>query len=314
MKDVAKSTNELKLIFKGSAKELASAIVTVKGLGLELSDVEATADHLLDIETSVTKQVQAQILTGKRINLDKARQLAFNNDLVGVTGELVKQGITYKDLTEGNRIGNKLLAESLGMSLETLSKMVLEQEKFKELGFSKLRVNGDIYDLQDENIKRNPLALAPILAHYNYWHDQAIKFQAASRQARSEQSTYDEKYPGENQRTMSSNISKIRLNSIACHEQSLIAKTNAAFYLGILRNPGFSKEVSKIMEFGTTLDIGGDSERSRIILGERALASQFLPSEDYFIKLYHSDKSEETLTRREVLRLSEAKLSEKLFA
>lgn len=134
MKDVAKSTNTLKLIFKGSAKELASAIVTVKGLGLELSDVEATADHLLDIETSVTKQVQAQILTGKRINLDKARQLAFNNDLVGVTGELVKQGITYKDLTEGNRIGNKLLAESLGMSLETLSKMVLEQEKFKELG------------------------------------------------------------------------------------------------------------------------------------------------------------------------------------
>jgi hypothetical protein len=172
----------------------------------------------------------------------------------------------------------------------------------------------ELDDIQDENIKRNPLALAPILAHYNYWHDQAIKFQAASRQARSEQSTYAQKYPGENQRTMSSNISKIRLNSIACHEQSLIAKTNAAFYLGILRNPGFSKEVSKIMEFGTTLDIGGDSERSRIILGERALASQFLPSEDYFIKLYHSDKSEETLTRREVLRLSEAKLSEKLFA
>jgi hypothetical protein len=134
MKDVAKSSNVLKLIFKGSAKELASAVVTVKGLGLELSDVEATADHLLDIETSVTKQVQAQILTGKRINLDKARQLAFNNDLVGVAGELVKQGITYKELTEGNRIGNKLLAESMGMSLETLSKMVLEQEKFRELG------------------------------------------------------------------------------------------------------------------------------------------------------------------------------------
>lgn len=134
MKDVAKSSEEVKLIFKGSAKELASAIVTVKGLGLELSDVQQTADHLLDIESSVTKQVQAQIVTGKQINLDKARQLAFNNDLVGVAGELVKQGVTYKELTEGNRIGNKLLADSLGMPLETLSKMVLEQEKFKELG------------------------------------------------------------------------------------------------------------------------------------------------------------------------------------
>ena len=68
------------------------------------------------------------------------------------------------------------------------------------------------------------------------------------------------------------------------------------------------------MEFGTTLDIGGDSERSRIILGERALASQFFPSEDYLIKLYHSDSTEETLTRRQVWRLSEAKLSQKLFA
>jgi hypothetical protein len=134
MKDVAKSSEEVKLIFKGSAKELASAIVTVKGLGLELSNVQQTADHLLDIESSVTKQVQAQIVTGKQINLDKARQLAFDNDLVGVAGELVNQGVTYKELTEGNRIGNKLLADSLGMSLDTLSKMVLEQEKFKELG------------------------------------------------------------------------------------------------------------------------------------------------------------------------------------
>ena len=172
----------------------------------------------------------------------------------------------------------------------------------------------ELDDIQDENIKRNPLALAPILAHYNYWHDQAIKFQAASKEARAEQSEYAREFPGEDQRTIGSNISKIRLNSIACHEQSLIAKTNAAFYLGILRNPGFSKEVSSIMEFGTTLDIGGDSERSRIILGERALASQFFPSEDYLIKLYHSDSTEETLTRRQVWRLSEAKLSEKLFA
>ena len=134
MKDVANSSDELKVIFNASAKELANGIIAVKGLGLELKDVQGVADGLLDIESSITNQVQAQILTGKKINLDKARQLAFENDLVGVAGELVKQGITSKDLTEGNRVGNIKLAESMGMSLEQLSKMVLEQEKFKELG------------------------------------------------------------------------------------------------------------------------------------------------------------------------------------
>lgn len=134
MKDVANSSDELKVIFNASAKELANGIIAVKGLGLELKDVQGVADGLLDIESSITNQVQAQILTGKKINLDKARQLAFENDLVGVAGELVKQGITSKDLTEGNRVGNIKLAESMGMSLDQLSKMVLEQEKFKELG------------------------------------------------------------------------------------------------------------------------------------------------------------------------------------
>ncbi|MCX6990083.1 MAG: hypothetical protein NTX49_03310 [Chlamydiae bacterium] len=169
-------------------------------------------------------------------------------------------------------------------------------------------------DIQDEKVKKDPLLLAPVLAHYNYWHDQAIKFQAASREARTEQREYSGKFPREDPDTKAINISRIRLKSIANHEQSLHAKTNAAFYLGILRNPGFSKEVSKIMQFGTTLDIGGNSERSRIILGERALYSQFSPSEDYFLKMDHSDSSTELLTRRQVLQLSEARLSAKLFA
>jgi hypothetical protein len=134
MKDVANSSETIKLQFHGSAKELANGIVAVKGFGLSLDQLQATGDELLDIESSISNQVQAQILTGKKINLDKARQLAFDNDLVGVAGELVKQGITSKDLTEGNRVGNMKLAASMGMSLDQLSKMVLEQEKFKRLG------------------------------------------------------------------------------------------------------------------------------------------------------------------------------------
>lgn len=134
MKDVANSSETIKLQFHGSARELANGIVAVKGFGLSLEQVQETGDALLDIESSISNQVQAQILTGKKINMDKARQLAFENDLVGVAAELVKQGITSKELTEGNRIGNKKLAESLGMNLDQLSKMVLEQEKYKKLG------------------------------------------------------------------------------------------------------------------------------------------------------------------------------------
>ena len=171
----------------------------------------------------------------------------------------------------------------------------------------------NLAEIQDEKAQNTPLILAPVLAHYNYWHDQAIKFQAAGKKARIEQAQYSRRFPGEDQETMATNISKIRVNSIAYDEQSLIAKTNAAFYLGILRNPGFSKEASEFMHLGTTLDIGGDIEKSRIILGERAVASRFSPNKDYLIEIHHNNRSTETLTRSQVKKLTEAQLSAKLF-
>ena len=44
-------------------------------------------DNLLKFEDSITKQFEAQVLTGRQINTEKARQLALDN-IAGLTREL----------------------------------------------------------------------------------------------------------------------------------------------------------------------------------------------------------------------------------
>ena len=49
------------------------------------------AEGLLDFESSITKELELSALLGKNINLNKARELAFNNDIEGATKEVLRQ-------------------------------------------------------------------------------------------------------------------------------------------------------------------------------------------------------------------------------
>ena len=70
---------------------IADAVATAKSLGMELDKVDAIAGSLLDFESSIENELQAELLLGKDINLEKARQAALNNDLATVAKEISNQ-------------------------------------------------------------------------------------------------------------------------------------------------------------------------------------------------------------------------------
>jgi plasmid maintenance system antidote protein VapI len=135
-KDVANASASVKISTAGTGKNLAQAAIEAKKLGLSLGQVDKIADSLLNFESSIAAEMEAELLTGQELNLEDARRLALNNDLAGLSQELTKQNITQEKFGEMNRIQQEAIAKSLGMSREEMSEMLLEQKALSAFGAS----------------------------------------------------------------------------------------------------------------------------------------------------------------------------------
>jgi hypothetical protein len=124
MDGVAKTSNIIKINFKGSAEELTKAFVSSKKLGLELQKVDDIAGSLLNFEDSIAAEMEAELLTGKQLNLEKAREAALMNDQTALMEEISKQGIDQLFSNAKTRIEQEAIAKTLGMSRESMADML----------------------------------------------------------------------------------------------------------------------------------------------------------------------------------------------
>ena len=128
LEDIAKLSYEIKGAFGLSTVELAQAVYEAKRLGFEMTDLNSVAGGLLDFESSISKELEAELILGRDINLEKARTAALNNDLVGVGRELRAQNIDIVELQKENRIAAESAAAAMGMTVEQAIKA---QEEFE---------------------------------------------------------------------------------------------------------------------------------------------------------------------------------------
>ena len=111
-----------------SGERLGEAATAARALGLELSAVDEIANSLLNFESSIENELQAQLLTGKQLNLTRARELALNNDLAGLSGEIKDNIVTGTEFAGMNRIAQEGLASAIGVSRDQLARMVIQQD------------------------------------------------------------------------------------------------------------------------------------------------------------------------------------------
>lgn len=107
---------------------LAKAVSVAKSLGAEFKTIADAAGQLLDFESSIEKELQAELLIGRDLNLERARLLALNGDIEGVTRELVAQAGSLEELQSMNVIQQNALAGALGISSDQLSDILLNQK------------------------------------------------------------------------------------------------------------------------------------------------------------------------------------------
>lgn len=124
MMGVSKLSNEMKLNFGGSAEGLTKAFVKAKSLGFELEKVKGISQSLLNIEDSIAAEMEAELLTGKDLNLEKAREYALNHNVEGLMGEIAKNYGSIADFQKMNVIQQEAAAKAIGMSSDELANVL----------------------------------------------------------------------------------------------------------------------------------------------------------------------------------------------
>lgn len=150
--EVGKISAATTLSLGKNPKELAKAVATAKALGMEMSQLENIAGGLLDFESSIESELSAELLTGKDLNLEKARQLALNNDIAGMAQEINNQIGTSADYTKMNRIQQEALAKSVGMNREELAQTLYTQEQLKGLSGDEAAKRQTLLDQRIEEV------------------------------------------------------------------------------------------------------------------------------------------------------------------
>jgi hypothetical protein len=147
LKEVSNLGGYLGLTFAKYPEKLTKAVLQTKAMGLELKQLDAIADSFLDYESSITKEMEAQILTGKEINLNKAREAFLNNDLVTAAEEITRQVGSTEEFLSMNRIAAESLASSFGMTRDTMADMLKKQEFLAKIGAKEGQSAKEQYEL-----------------------------------------------------------------------------------------------------------------------------------------------------------------------
>ena len=129
LNDMAQSSEEIATYTEGTGENMVRAAIQARKMGMSLSDLAKTADGLLDFQSSISAEMQASVLIGRQINLQRARQLALDGKLAEMGEEILKQVGSEAEWNELNSIQRKALADSVGVGVAQMSKMVKESGK-----------------------------------------------------------------------------------------------------------------------------------------------------------------------------------------
>lgn len=147
MNEVAKTSNATKISLGGSTEALVKSVAQAKALGTNLNKLDDIASSLLNFEESISAEIEAELLTGRELNLEGARRAALNNDLVGLGRELKAQGVDAVKFGKMNRLQQESIAKAMGMSREEMSDMLMEQQALQTLGVANMNAVKEQYEL-----------------------------------------------------------------------------------------------------------------------------------------------------------------------
>ena len=148
LEQVGSVSNDIAVSLGSSVDRLGEAVIKANQLGLTLDQVNSIAGSLLDIESSLAAEFEAEVMTGRQLNLERARFFALTNDLAGLTDEIANNEELIRSFASSNRLEQQAIAQALGMSREQMADMVMQSDLLSTLS-DEQRANAQQISIED---------------------------------------------------------------------------------------------------------------------------------------------------------------------
>ena len=133
MRDIANSGELFAGHMKDGGKNVLEAAIRARQLGLNLDTVAKIGDTLMNFQSSLNAEMEASIMIGRQINLQKARELYLAGDLSGMQDEILKQVGSEQKFNQMNIMQKQALAKAVGMNVQELQKMMSAEKDMAEI-------------------------------------------------------------------------------------------------------------------------------------------------------------------------------------
>ena len=150
-----KVTGEIRAQLGANPAAIAKAITVAKQFGMELDKVAAAGNALLNFEQSIEAELNAELLTGKQLNLERARLAALTGDYETLTREINKNVGDFFEFSKMNVLQQRALAEAHGMTSDQLAQQLIGKQSLAELA-EEARMRGDTE--LEKDLKKQDLA------------------------------------------------------------------------------------------------------------------------------------------------------------
>jgi hypothetical protein len=129
LNDIANNTELFAKFAKDGGANVARAAIQARKLGLEIGDVADSMEGMLDFQGSLNAEIEASVMLGRNLNLQKARELSLAGDIEGFQREILKQVGREAEFNKMNVLQKQALAKATGLSVDKLGKMVSKEKE-----------------------------------------------------------------------------------------------------------------------------------------------------------------------------------------
>lgn len=133
LQDISGLSAATVLTLQQQGVNLVAAAYKARQYGLNLQMIESSASSLLDFESSIASELEAELLTGRELNLERARAAALMGRQDILADEIAKNVGSAAEFGKMNVIAQEALAKSLGLTRQDMGKMLLDQETLVKL-------------------------------------------------------------------------------------------------------------------------------------------------------------------------------------
>ena len=154
MKIIGASSAIVRSSMHGSAQGLVKAANYAALMRMSLDDIRQASESTLDFQSSIQKEMEAELFLQKDLNLENYRYAALTGDTELAAKELQRLIKENGPALKKNTLAQQAFADSIGISREQLAEGLESMELQKELGFESANSQKALNALLEKGLSR----------------------------------------------------------------------------------------------------------------------------------------------------------------